>query len=49
MVRKNLLVLDMVRGPKTLESSCGHDSNPSALKLGVSMNLTDSTDLDCES
>jgi hypothetical protein len=36
----------MVRGPKTLESSFGHDSNPSALKLGVSMNSTDS---DCES
>ena len=49
MVRKNLLILDMVRGPKTLESSFGHDSNPSALKLGVSMNLTDSADSDCES
>ena len=33
VVRKNLLVLDMVRGPKTLESSFGHDSNPSAQKL----------------
>ena len=49
VVRKNLLVLDMVRGPKTLESSFGHDSNPSALKLGISMNLTDSIDSDCES
>ena len=33
VVRKNLLVLDMVRGPKTLKPPLGHNSNSCAQKF----------------